>query len=52
VCIIALGLTVYNFAAHPQTRASAFAIIAIVALSIATEKAFRTLRWSPRKNGV
>jgi amino acid transporter len=40
VCVIALGLTVYDFAADPKTRASAFAIIAIVALSIATEKPF------------
>jgi amino acid transporter len=43
VCILALAITLYDFAANPQTRLSAGTIVAIVVLSVATEKAFRTM---------
>lgn len=43
VCVLALAITVYDFAATPVTRASAIAIVAIMALSVATEKAVRMI---------
>jgi uncharacterized protein len=43
VCIIALAITLYDFAANPQTWLSAVAIVAIVVLSGVTEKAVRTI---------
>jgi L-asparagine transporter-like permease len=42
MCIIALRITFYSFTADPQTRISAFAIVAIVVLSGLSEKTFRT----------
>jgi hypothetical protein len=51
VCIIALVITLYDFAANPQTRLSAGAIVAIVVLPVATEKAFRTIWPDPRSWG-
>jgi hypothetical protein len=47
MCIIALGITLYSFAADPQTRISAVAIVAIVVLSGVSEKTFRMV-WPDR----
>jgi hypothetical protein len=47
MCIIALGITPYDFAADPQTRLSAVAIATIVVMSAVLEKAFRTFWLDP-----
>jgi L-asparagine transporter-like permease len=50
-CVLALAITLYDFAVNPATRASALAIAAIMALSISTEKAFRTIWPEARRSG-
>jgi len=50
-CVLALATTLYDFAVNPASRASALAIAAIMALSIATEKAFRTIWPEVRRGG-
>ncbi|MGJ0505916.1 MAG: APC family permease [Methylocystis sp.] len=43
VCVVALGVTLYDFAIVPAMRLSAAAVVAILLLAVASEQAFRLL---------
>ena len=47
LCIVALGVTLFDFMQNPATMSSAIAILAIVLLAIASEQAFRSF-WPDR----
>ena len=44
LCIAALGIMVFQFVQDPATRASAYAVVAVVLLALVVEVVFRALR--------
>jgi len=44
LCIVALGIMVFQFAQDPATRNSAYAVVAVVMLALVVEVVFRALR--------
>ena len=44
LCIVALGIMVFQFAQDPATRASAYAVVAVILLALVVEVVFRALR--------
>jgi L-asparagine transporter-like permease len=44
LCIVALCIMVFQFAQDPATRASAYAVVAVILLALVVEVVFRALR--------
>jgi amino acid transporter len=46
-CLVALGVMVFQFAQDPETRNSAYAVLAVILLALVVEVAFRAFRVRP-----
>lgn len=43
LCIVSLGIMVFQFAQDPATRASAYAVVTVILLAVVVEVVFRAL---------
>ena len=46
-CLVALGIMVFQFAQDPETRNSAYAVVAVILLALVVEVGFRAFRVRP-----